>query len=141
MSDSTSIPILIRVRISVVYPEMDGAQFALLVKSETAGDSKFERLLRQKGGVIVCQKRVWDNLRQELIENHKVFFKEKSDKTKKTYYSSSPKITVIDAMIDEPDIWLDVHVVGRTPFFRFPAQNIKVVLVRDAKPGNAINLD
>ena len=141
MSDSTSIPIMIRVRISVVYPEMDGAQFALLVKSETAGDSKFERLLRQKGGVIVCQKRTWDNLRQELIENHKVFFKEKSDKTKKTYYSSSPKITVIDAMIDEPDVWLDDHVVGRTPFFRFPAQNIKVVLVRDAKSGNAINLD
>ena len=141
MSDSTSIPILIRVRISVVYPEMDGAQFALLVKNETSGISKFERLLRQKGGVIVCQKRVWDNLRQDLIENHKVFFKEKSDKTKKTYYSSSPKITVIDAMIDEPDIWLDDHVVGRTPFFRFPAQNIKVVLVRDAKSGNSIILD
>ena len=132
---------MIRVRISVVYPEMDGAQFALLVKSETAGDSKFERLLRQKGGAIVCQKRVWDNLRQELIENHKVFFKEKSDKTKKTYYSSSPKITVIDAMIEEPDIWLDDHVEGHTPYFRFPAQNIKVVLVRDAKSGTSIILD
>ena len=141
MSDSTPIPILIRVRISAVYPEIDGAQFALLVKSETIGDSKFERLLKQKGGVIVCQKRVWDNLRQELMENHKVFFKEKTDKTQKTYYSSSPKITVIDAMIDEPDVWLDDHVVGRTPFFRFPAQNIRVVLVRDAKPGNSINLD
>ena len=141
MSDSTPIPILIRVRISAVYPEIDGAQFALLVKSENIGDSKFERLLQQKGGVIVCQKRVWDNLRQELMENHKVFFKEKTDKTQKTYYSSSPKITVIDAMIDEPDVWLDDHVVGRTPFFRFPAQNIRVVLVRDAKPGNSINLD
>ena len=141
MSDSTSTPILIRVRISVVYPEMDGAQFALLVKSETAGDSKFERLLRQKGGVIVCQKRAWDNLRQELIENHKVFFKGKPDRTNKTYYSSSPKITVIDAMIDEPDVWLDDHVEGHTPFFRFPAQNIKVVLVRDAKSGNSIILD
>ena len=141
MSDSTPIPILIRVRISAVYPEIDGAQFALLVKSENIGESKFERLLQQKGGVIVCQKRVWDNLRQELMENHKVFFKEKTDKTQKTYYSSSPKITVIDAMIDEPDVWLDDHVVGRTPFFRFPAQNIRVVLVRDAKPGNSINLD
>ena len=141
MSDSTPIPILIRVRISAVYPEIDGAQFALLVKSENIGDSKFERLLQQKGGVIVCQKRVWDNLRQELMENHKVFFKEKTDKTQKTYYSSSPKITVIDAMIDEPDVWLDDHVVGRTPFFRFPAQNIRVVLVRDTKPGNSINLD
>ena len=141
MSDSTPIPILIRVRISAVYPEIDGAQFALLVKSENIGDSKFERLLQQKGGVIVCQKRVWDNLRQEFMENHKVFFKEKTDKTQKTYYSSSPKITVIDAMIDEPDVWLDDHVVGRTPFFRFPAQNIRVVLVRDAKPGNSINLD
>ncbi len=141
MSDSTSIPILIRVRISVVYPEMDGAQFALLVKSETSGDSKFESKLRERGGVIVCQKSVWDNLRQELIDNHKVFFKGKPDKANKTYYSSSPKITVIDAMIDEPDVWLDDHVEGHTPYFRFPAQNIKVVLVRDAKSGNSIILD
>ena len=91
--------------------------------------------------MIVCQKNVLDNLRQELIDNHKVFFKGKPYRTNNTYYSSSPKITVIDAMIDEPDIWLDDHVEGHTPFFRFQAQNIKVVLVRDAKSGNSIILD
>jgi len=147
MTNSPSSPVVIRVRISVVYPEMDGAQFAILVKDEKSPGSDFGDLLRSRrggfelGGTIVCSKEIWNELQTELVQKHKVFFKSQVDRTQKVYYSSKPKIVVVEASIAEPQIWIKEHIENRTPFFRFPVQSLRVVEVREKQIENGIKLD
>jgi len=150
MTNSPSSPVVIRVRISVVYPEMDGAQFAILVKDEKSPGSDFGDLLRSRrggielGGTIVCSKEIWNELQTELVQKHKVFFKSQVDRSQKEYYSSKPKIVVVEASVAEPEIWIKEHVENRTPstpFFRFPVQSLRVVEVREKQIENGIKLD
>jgi hypothetical protein len=147
MTNSPSSPVVIRVRISVVYPEMGGAQFAILVKDEKSPVSDFGELLRSNrggselGGTIVCTKEIWNDLQTELVQIHKVFFKSHVDRSQKEYYSSKPKIVVVEASVAEPQIWIDEHKENRTPFFRFPVQSLRVVEVREKKIENGIKLD
>ena len=142
MTNSPSSPVVIRVRISVVYTEMDGAQFAILVKDEKSPGSDFgEHLRRNLGGTIVCSKEIWNELQTELVQKHKVFFKSQVDRSQKEYYSSKPKIVVVEASVAEPQIWIKEHIENRTPFFRFPVQSLRVVEVREKQIENGIKLD
>jgi len=124
---------------------MDGAQFAILVKDEKSPGSDFvEHLRRKLGGTIVCSKEIWNELQTELVQKHKVFFKSQVDRSQKEYYSSKPKIVVVEASVAEPEIWIKEHVENRTPstpFFRFPVQSLRVVEVREKKIENGIKLD
>jgi hypothetical protein len=126
---------------------MDGAQFAILVKDEKSPGSDFGDLLRSRrggfelGGTIVCSKEIWNELQTELVQKHKVFFKSQVDRTQKVYYSSKPKIVVVEASIAEPQIWIKEHIENRTPFFRFPVQSLRVVEVREKQIENGIKLD
>lgn len=142
MTNSTSSPVVIRVRISVVYTEMDGAQFAILVKDEKSPGSDFgEHLRRNLGGTIVCSKEIWNELQMDLVQKHKVFFKSQVDRSQKEYYSSKPKIVVVEASVAEPQIWIKEHKENRRPFFRFPVQSLRVVEVREKQIENGIKLD
>jgi hypothetical protein len=126
---------------------MDGAQFAILVKDEKSPGSDFGDLLRSRrggfelGGTIVCSKEIWNELQTELVQKHKVFFKSQVDRTQKVYYSSKPKIVVVEASVAEPQIWIKEHIENRTPFFRFPVQSLRVVEVREKQIENGIKLD